>query len=496
MRIENLLIRQANNNKEAIKNFNNSITYEEWYRESNNLKEEIENIVNIHSRCIAIYLPNSINYAIAYFGIIFSKKIVIPINSQAKSVEIYSTTKYCEIDLIISESLYKTVFEETFKQYENKVAVYYIDTNEIVQYGEKKWIEKTEELKFDDTDEDVVIMLHTSGTTSNPKRVMLTHKNLICNIESNIASLKIGEEERVMIVLPMCFGYCNTAQFLTHVYLGATIIISEPIFMPKQFFSLIQKEKITSVTAVPTMLLILLEYRYYEKYDISSLKYICFGGGTMPLEKIKEFANRFPSVSLIQTYGQTECSPRVTALLPNDAIRKIGSVGKSIPNVQVGIVDENDNVLGSGEMGEIVVKGKNVMKGYYKNPEATADVLRNGILHTGDIGYLDEEGYLYLTGRIKNIIISGGINIYPGEIELLLRQYKGVKEAKVVGEKHDLLGEVPIAKVVIEERVNLGELQKYCGENLSSYKVPIRFDNVQFLEKTYNGKIKRQKSEI
>lgn len=493
MKIGKLLSNQMHNDKIAIKYSGEALTYKNWYKKSQNLKSYIHNMVTANTRCIAIFMPNSINYAIAYFGIVFSERVVVPIDPQVKDIEICSTISYCEVDLIVSVSIYKSIFMEAFKLYPYKITVYYMDTNEKEEYGVGDWIEKSAESNFDGVPKDVAIMLHTSGTTSSPKRVMLTHENLLTNVESNICSLKLSSNEVVLIALPMYFGYCNTAQFLTHVYLGATIVILDSLFMPKQFLSIVQRERITSFTAVPSMLLMLLEYRYCEKYNINTLKYICFGGGKMPIDKLRMLINKFPSVCFIQTYGQTECAPRVTALPAEDAIRKIGSVGKAIPGVCVKIVDQNDKVLQAGETGEVAVIGRNVMKGYFKNKEATSIALRNNLLHTGDRGYLDEEGYLYLTGRIKNIIISGGINIYPEEIEMIILQYEGVKDVLVTGEKHELLGEVPVAKVIVSDESVLAGVRDYCSKHLANYKVPVRFDIVKYLKKTYNGKNRRYK---
>lgn len=162
-------------------------------------------------------------------------------------------------------------------------------------------IKKSDTLSPNLSDDDVAIMLHTSGTTSNPKRVMLTHSNLINNIESNISSLNLTKNDHVLISMPMYFGYCNTAQFLTHIYLGASIIILDTMFLPKQFFQTVEQEKITNFTGVPSMLLMMLDYRYAYKYDYTSLKYVCFGGGKMPENKLKLLIEKYQSIGFVQT---------------------------------------------------------------------------------------------------------------------------------------------------------------------------------------------------
>lgn len=289
----------------------------------------------------------------------------------------------------------------------------------------------------------------------------------------------------------MYFGYCNTAQFLTHVYLGAAMIIMDTIFYPQIFFQLVQKYKVTNFTGVPTMLLMLLKYRYSDRYDISLLRYICFGGGSMPVESLKKLVTMYETVGFVQTYGQTECSPRVTALMPKDSLTKLGSVGVEIPDVNINIVDEEGNPVMAGEIGEIIVHGKNIMKGYYKKPDLTKDTIKNGWLYTGDLGYRDSEGYLYIKGRKKNVIISGGINIYPEEIEQIIRDFGNIEDVCIYGESDFLLGEVPVAQIVAKN-IDIDSLKAYCKLNLSNYKIPVRFYIVDTIEKTYNGKIKRE----
>ena len=212
----------------------------------------------------------------------------------------------------------------------------------------------------------------------------------------------------------------------------------------------------------------------------------------MPVEKLKELIIKFNTVGFVQTYGQTEASPRTTALLPEDSLYKIGSVGKTIPNVKVKIINEAGNDVNANEIGEIIIQGKNVMKGYYKQDIITNETIVDKWLHTGDLGYMDNEGYLYLTGRKRNMIISGGINIYPEEIEEVLMQHPNIRDVCVVSEEHTLLGEVPIAKVVLKHNLNsASNLREFCSAKLANYKIPVRFEIVNELSKTYNGKIRR-----
>ncbi len=492
MLISELLSRQKSNNKIAIKHGNEKISYCNLYKKSKKLSLIIKNHIK-KSNNVAIFLPNSIEYVIAYFAISFSKNIIVPIGVKSKPTEIISTIDYCEIDLCVTSYSYRDIIGKSLNSYNFNVSVLFVEDGTIENFNTHKPKKRKSNQIVKSNDSDMVaILLHTSGTTSSPKRVMLTHNNLICNIESNIKSLNLSDKDITLISMPMNFGYCNTAQLLTHIYLGASIIILDGVFWPKHFFEIIQKERVTNFTGVPSMLLMLLDYRYANSYDITDLRYICFGGGKMPVNKLKLLIKKFNTVGFVQTYGQTEAAPRLTALLPEDSVTKIGSVGKPVSNVAIKIYDENDQEVENNMIGEIVAKGPNIMKGYYKQPKITKRVLRSGWLHTGDLGFLDDDGYLYISGRIKNMIISGGINVYPEEIEEVLMNHVAVAECCVIAEEHSLLGEVPVAKIVLKDSAYSGnDFRNYLHKYLSDYKIPIRFDFVDILPKTYNGKIRR-----
>lgn len=489
MLIKDLLLRQKENDSIAIKHGKNYISFRDWNNASALISNNILSLLSTISINVATLIPNSINYAIAYFAVQYTNRVLIPINIQSKGPELLATLEYCEVDLIITDSKHLSFVRDVVDRYNYRIIIYNIETLEIIEINsDKQFVPKTECSICNDFEDDVAIMLHTSGTTSNPKRVMLTHRNIISNIESNIASLTLTQQDKVLIAMPMMFGYCHTAQFLTHLYLGAPMVIMDTVFLPKQFFKIVESERITNFTGVPTMLHMILNYRYADEYDYSSLRYICFGGGKMPLDKLKQLIERFPTIGFVQTYGQTECSPRVTALLPEFSVSKLGSVGRPIPGVKIRVVDENDADCCSNEKGEILVYGTNTMKGYYKRAELTQKIIQDGWVHTGDIGYIDSDGFLYLSGRIKNMIISGGMNIYPEEVEEIILQNDCVEDVCVLGVDDDLLGEIPIAKIVLNDSIDLNELRSYCIKNLAYYKVPVRFEIINDLPKTYNGK--------
>lgn len=485
-RIEEILENKKNDDKIAIIHNNNSITYSQLYKGAANICEIIKE-KTINSINIGIILPNSINYALAYFSILFSKKTVVPIQPKSTIDEIKNILAFCEIDLIISDSSFLKTADLISNSYKYSFSVYYIDLDKTIIYKKSDYINKSELDKNKIVNNKIAIMLHTSGTTSNSKIVMLSHKNLVSNIESNICSLNLTQNETTLICLPMCFGYCNTAQFLTHIYLGAKIVIMDLPFIPSRFFDIVNSNNVTNTTMVPTMLVMLNNYTHGFNSK-STLKFICFGGGTVSNKMINSLMNKYNSIRFIQTYGLTECSPRVTAMISSLYNKnKIGSVGKPIPNVKIKI-EKIDN-----EFGEILISGPNVMVGYYKNDVLTSKIIEDGWLHSGDIGYLDNDGFLFITGRIKNVIISGGINIFPEEIENIILNIPGINNVLVYGKEHNILGEIPCAKVVLEnKKITKNEIKKYCKQKLSDYKIPVEIDFVNKLEKTYTGKLKRK----
>lgn len=483
-----LLDKRSSDNVAVICN-DNEYTYNQIYR---SVLSHADNISDVMGKNVGLFIQNSIEYVIGYFAISFADKVIVPIETNCKAEQILSTAEYCELDLIVTNSDNFAYLTEILESgVESDVEIYNL-SNRSKRYISKK-CKRTQD--FEDaicSENDVAIMLHTSGTTSNPKKVMLTHRNLLANIQSNVTSLELNCNDRCLIVLPMCFGYCNTSQFLTHFYLGGSIVIYDGTFVPVRFFHYIEKYGCTNTTCIPTMLYLITKSKK-SNYSLQSLRYICFGGGTISLDVLKKVSKWLPNVGIVQTYGQTEASPRITCLLPQDSERKIGSVGRPIPGVRVKVVDEDGKELPANCRGEIVVKGDNIMKGYYKRPEETAKVIRNGWLYTGDIGRFDAEGYLYVVGRIKNVIITGGLNIYPEEIEEVLRSYSDVEEALVLPKQHEVLGEVPIAQVVVKKnsRVSTSELLDFCKERLGIQKIPSEIIVVEKIEKTYNGKVRR-----
>jgi long-chain acyl-CoA synthetase len=332
---------------------------------------------------------------------------------------------------------------------------------------------------------DPALYLYTSGTTGRPKGVILTHDNLIANVESCQRAGDFDYRDGFLCLLPFFHTYAITGTLLLPLLNGSKMVLVDR-FQPAKVLGLIQEHKISVFLAIPSM------YRVLAgtdgDFDVSSVRFPISGGEPLPMSTLEAFEKRF-NVPIFEGYGQTEAAPVVTLNRPGS--RKPGTIGQALPGVEVAIWDDQNRVLPSGEVGEIMVRGRNVMQGYNRLQEETAKTITNGWLHTGDLGRLDNEGFVTITGRKKDLIISAGENIYPREIEEALAQHPKVKEVAVIGVKDEVRGEVPKAFVIPREGIALDEkeLRGFCRENLPNFKVPKYFDIVADLPRSPTGKV-------
>lgn len=339
-------------------------------------------------------------------------------------------------------------------------------------------------------DEDVAVILYTSGTTGKPKGAMLTHKNLYSNAKDIGDYLKISHDDRVITALPMFHVFCLTVVLNAPLLSGATMLIV-PKFSPKEIFRLAKEYHATVFAGVPTMYNFLFQYPDGNPEDLQSFRLCVSGGSSLPVALLKNFEKKF-NVVVSEGYGLSEASP-VTCFNPLDRPRKTGSIGTSILNVKNMVVNELGEEAIVGEVGELIVQGPNVMKGYYKMPEETSAAIKNGWLYTGDLARMDEDGYLYIVDRKKDMIIVGGYNVYPREVEEVLYNHPDIVEAAVVGIPDPNQGEAVISYVV-SRNANLTEelLLAYCKEHLAKYKIPSSIEFIEELPKNTTGKILRR----
>lgn len=342
----------------------------------------------------------------------------------------------------------------------------------------------------DTADTDAAVILYTSGTTGKPKGAILTHGNLYSNAKSVSDFLHMNENDIVITTLPMFHVFCLTVALNAPLLNGATILI-DPKFSPKEIFKLAKEYKPTVFAGVPTMYNFLLQYEEGEAAALESLRLCISGGASMPVALLTSFEKKF-NVVISEGYGLSEASP-VTCFNPLDSPRKPGSIGKSIIDVENKIVNELGEEVKLGEVGELIVRGPNVMKGYYNAPEDTAAALREGWLYTGDLARQDDEGYFYIVDRKKDMIIVGGYNVYPREVEEVLYDHPDVIETAVLGVPDANLGEA-VHCFIVSRNPQLTEIDllSYCGAHLAKYKVPASIEFIDELPKNTTGKILRR----
>jgi long-chain acyl-CoA synthetase len=344
-------------------------------------------------------------------------------------------------------------------------------------------------LEHDDppTADDVATAMYTSGTTGKPKGVLHTHRNILSATHSKVQIAPIEPGDRSLCVLPLFHsGGLNDLAYPC-MYRAVTIVLRKD-FSASEFWECVERYKVNGFYIVPTMWNILLRVPEASSVDTSTLRFGLSGAAPIPAEQLEECERRF-NVPILEAYGSTENTGGITANT-FDA-RKFGSIGKALPDMEVRIFDEQDKEVAPGEIGEIVTRGAAVMKGYHKAPEITAETIKDGWLHTGDMGYVDDEGFFFIVDRKKELIIRGGVNVYPKELETVIDAHPAVEEVAVIPEVHDKYGQVAKACVVVRQDKSLTEeeLRAYCASELAPYKVPEEFLFVDRLPRNAIGKV-------
>ena len=338
---------------------------------------------------------------------------------------------------------------------------------------------------------ETAIILYTSGTTGSPKGAMLTHKNIYSNARDVGEYLGYSEHDRIVATLPVFHVFALTVVVNAPLLKGATILLV-PRFSPGDVFDIVKENQATIFAGVPTMYNFMNQFPTATAEHFESVRLAISGGSAMPVALLHSFEEKF-DVRISEGYGLSEASP-VTCFNPLDRERIAGSIGTSIVNVENKVVDELGEEVGVDQVGELIVRGPNVMKGYYKMPEETAATLRDGWLYTGDMARRDKEGYFYIVDRKKDLVIVGGYNVYPREVEEVLFEHRDIIEAAVIGVPDADFGEAVHAFIVLREGAeeDVASLERYCASKLAKYKVPQKFDFLEELPKNTTGKILRR----
>lgn len=348
-------------------------------------------------------------------------------------------------------------------------------------------------------DQDLAALIYTSGSTGEPKGVMSTHYNMVSAAKSITQYLQNRESDIILNVLPLSFDY-GLYQVIMSFIFGGTVVLEKSFAFIHSTLKRLEEERVTGFPIVPTILSLMLNRQDLKKYDFRSLRYVTNTGAALPVEHIRRFRSLFPDVQLYSMFGLTECK-RVCYLSPEEVDRRPSSVGKAIPNCEVWIEDESGREIGPGETGELVIRGSNVMRGYWNAPELSARYFRPGrypgelVLYSGDYFRKDDDGYLYFLGRKDDMIKCRGERVSAKEVENTLYEIRGIREAAVIGIPDGIEGQSIKAFVSVDPSSGTGErdIRKYCADNLESFAVPKYIQFIDELPKTPNGKIDKKR---
>jgi len=442
---------------------------------------------------VVVMLPNCPQVMQSYGGILRVGAVIVPVIFLLGEAEVAHIVADSEARVVITSSDMVGKIEKQIGVLPNLRHVLLVDGGG--QSGLRSFEEETdgESDRFEAVprgDGDLAVILYTSGTTGTPKGVALSHANLESNARASASLFELDRERWGVGVLPLSHSYGLTVMNAGHILGTRSALLRW--FNPEEVLRTIQEFRAEAMSGVPTMFVYLLNYPGASAYDTSTMRVWGSGAAPLPVEVVEPFERRFGG-KLLEGYGLTEASP-VVAAHRLSGVRKLGSVGQPIPGVTVSIRDDDDRALPVDEVGEVCVQGPNVMVGYYRNPEETAKTIRGGWLRTGDMGRLDADNFLYIVERKKDLIIRGGFNIYPRDVEEALYAFPGVAEAAVIGLPDTLMGEEVVAFVVLKpgQAATADEVAGFCQTRLAKYKCPKEIRFVDALPKSPVGKILRK----
>lgn len=446
---------------------------------------------------VAILLENSPEYIAAYYGTLMAGGVAVALNTATKARDLVNWLAHSGASWLIADVRHPEL-DEVLISTHPKLQLISVGSNGLVVNGATNWdaimaSAEGRQIAFDSPAQNsIATIVYTSGTTGRPKGVTLSHHNLVSNMESILAYLNLTPEDRCLNILPFYYSY-GASVLHTHLAVGATLVLQHSLAYLHNVLSEMQAERITGFPGVPSTFALILSRAKLSSYDLRCLRYMTQAGGAMPPACVKRLREELPHVQLFVMYGQTEATARLAYLPPAKLEQKLGSAGIPIPDVRLEIRDALGNQVPRGTTGEIYACGPNIMAGYWNDPEATGEVIRNGWLKTGDIAYMDEDGYIFIQGRESDIIKSGGHRINPNDIEEVIAELAGVSEVVVVGVNDEILGQTIKAVIVLRPgaSVDTMAIKAHCLRRLPPYKVPKHIEFNTELPRTASGKVRR-----
>jgi long-chain acyl-CoA synthetase len=513
--LHNFLINNADKyyDKEAVIFEDQRITYGQLNDKSTQFANALIQLgINRHDRVI-IFLDNSIESVISIWSILKTGAVFIVLNGSIKANKLEYIIKDSGANFIISDSRKCEVINDALLRFKKSIKVIWVGDNDVraklssdcsfvfneIMSNQNAGISKGLAGRLSKIiDYDLATLIYTSGSTGEPKGVISSHFNMISAARSIIEYIENDQNDIILDVLPLSFDYGLYQMIMTTIF-GGTMVLETSFMFPIKIVQIIEKERVTGFPIVPTIIALLLKMKDIDQYKIDSLRYISNTGAAFPVPHIQKFHQLFPHINIFSMYGLTECK-RISYLPPSEIMNRPSSVGKAIPNCEVFILDENGIEVPCGEIGELVVRGSNVMRGYWNSPELTEKVYRKGLyqgetlLYSGDLFRQDEEGFLYFLGRKDDMIKSKGERISPREIENTLCSIDGVSEAAVIGVPDEILGQAIKAFIVRKEGSKLepNDILYYCSKNVESFMIPKYLEFIKELPKSPNGKIDKK----
>ena len=494
---------------DAVIHHDKKITYRELADASVKVAEYFGEIGIQKGGRVAILFENSIEYVILFLAVLKAGYVVVPLDTSLTTKSLIGIINDCQPEVLAFQARYRRIYKELTSACPSLKFV--ISDKDISSLNTDIPLETIDNILsnskggYDDSGTDdinfhkepkqphrLAAIFYTSGSTGTSKGVMLSHLNLVSNTIGTVEYLKLKPHDSVIVILPFYYIYGNSL-LLTHIATGGTLVIDNRFMYPEVILDTMEKEKVTGFSGVPSNFMILLNKSTFTERKFKHLRYFTQAGGAMAPEVIKKLLNAFPQKEIYIMYGQTEASPRVSYLPPERLKEKIGSIGIPVPGVKINILDEHGREVAKDEVGEIVVSGDNVMMGYWNQPEEQEEVLKDGSLYTGDLARKDDEGLIYIVGRKKEIIKTGGNRVSAKEVEECLLENENVMEAAVFGVDDPLLGEAIRAAIVLKEncRISENDLRNFCRAKMADHKVPKKIEFLENLPKYQTGKVNK-----
>ena len=477
--------------REAIISESGRWNYKQWEQYSNKRARALARHGIRKGDHVATLFFNGNEVLETFLALLKLGAVIVPLNVRHSSKELRYVLDHSDATAIVFSHEFESIIRE-IKGELPKVTQYFfcgIDgPDDMVEFGETYKNESGEDVNTEIEEKDIAFILYTAGTTGQPKGVLLSHSNWIWTATNAILDADVQTGDRALLVFPLY--HAGAILILTVNLYMACSNVTVKSFDPKRVMELMEKEKITRMAFPPTVWNFILQVPNLDRYDTSSVRYIGSGSESMPLETKKKLLNLFHNAGIGETYGMTEAGT-VSSLNPKFALTKMASVGKAAVNTEIRLVNNERKDVLVGEVGEILVRGPSVMAGYYKDHEATSRAIRDGWLHTGDFGRLDGDGFLFIVDRKKDMIITGGENVYPREIEEVLYGHPKILEAAVIGLPDPAWGEKIHAVIAVKDGELLDEQEviNYTKENLSSFKKPKSIRFVDRLPRSPTGKV-------